>query len=307
MKQPKQLHLIDSTNTAPNMRLETITPAMAKKYLEKNTRNRHLNEARVLQMARALKEGKWKLNGDAIRFDKNGNLVDGQHRLTACYLSGISLKTWVVRNLDEDVFDTIDQGKKRTASDILSVDGIAYGSRISAGARAIYDYLDGMPVKGGKQTANTLTNIEVAALVKNEIPELIDMGYSMFSDKRVKILLPAGPALAVYWLTTQIDEDKSQEFFDKLRTGENLKGDSPILVLRNRLMAHRGSEAKVPVRHLFSWTIKAWNAFYSGKPIRVLRHSSQEAFPRIKGLDAAPLAARIVKEPMQQKRVTRND
>ena len=63
--------------------VKTITPAQAKKLLERNTNNRPVSKPHVKFLCGVIRRGEWKLNGDAIRFNSE-RLVDGQHRLAAC-------------------------------------------------------------------------------------------------------------------------------------------------------------------------------------------------------------------------------
>mgnify|MGYP000517583782 CR=1 FL=1 len=69
--------------------VELITPQMACEMLKKQRNVRVLKRKEVERYVRALKRG-WKLNGETIKFDKDGYLIDGQHRLTACAESGIA-------------------------------------------------------------------------------------------------------------------------------------------------------------------------------------------------------------------------
>ena len=58
---------------------ERITPEMAKEYLGMNTDNyRKLNNGRVLTYSADMKNGKWQMNGESIKFSENGALMDGQ-------------------------------------------------------------------------------------------------------------------------------------------------------------------------------------------------------------------------------------
>ena len=66
----------------------TITPEEAAKMLETNQRNRNVSKNAVAAMARDMTAGHWRLNGEAIRIDGDGNLIDGQHRFSACVMSG---------------------------------------------------------------------------------------------------------------------------------------------------------------------------------------------------------------------------
>ena len=62
--------------------VETITPQLAKAYLEKNKDNRKTSRHRIGIYSRDMRSGKW-TPGSPISFFDNGDLADGQHRLLA--------------------------------------------------------------------------------------------------------------------------------------------------------------------------------------------------------------------------------
>ena len=97
--------------------IETITPEIAKEYLLHNRVNRVLRNRAVEELMRDMKAGAFKLTHQGIAFDKEGSLVDGQHRLTAIALSGCTVKRMVTRGLDEDCPAEIDTGKVRSYRD----------------------------------------------------------------------------------------------------------------------------------------------------------------------------------------------
>ena len=74
---------------------------------------------------------------------------------------------------------------------------------------------------------------------------------------------------------------------DGLLTGVGLDARSPIMMLRNRILSYKGEAHKLPAFERLALTIKAWNAFYSGKILSILKWNSRgsgknaEAFPRI--------------------------
>lgn len=106
-------------------RLTLVTPAMAREWLERNTDNRPLRPGVVDGFLSAYRRGEWKITHQGIAFAKSGRLLDGQHRLT--FISELPDKTVVPMNvsneLEEDAFDCIDQGFKRTTSDLYGVSG----------------------------------------------------------------------------------------------------------------------------------------------------------------------------------------
>lgn len=107
--------------------VETITPEMAKEYLTHNTANRTLRSKVLAYMVRDMKNGKWKLTHQGIAFDNKGNLVDGQHRLTAIAMAGVPIQMMVTRDVDDDAILNIDTGGPRTPSDAFKIRGLLSG------------------------------------------------------------------------------------------------------------------------------------------------------------------------------------
>src|SRR3954466_6916862 len=58
-----------------------VTPALAMDWLDVNFRNRSVNARDIDRINRDLLAGEFEFLGDPIRFGKNGELYDGQHRL----------------------------------------------------------------------------------------------------------------------------------------------------------------------------------------------------------------------------------
>ena len=63
------------------MRKMTITPEIAREMLKKNTNNRPLSKRTLSRYVQLMKNGEWGITTDAIGFDVNGRLINGQHRL----------------------------------------------------------------------------------------------------------------------------------------------------------------------------------------------------------------------------------
>ena len=76
---------------------------------------------------------------DTIRrqFDENGGILDGQHRLQACVLSGVPFQTIVMSGVPRDTFDTLDCGRARTTSQVLQMEGVKYNAVIASIIRGV--------------------------------------------------------------------------------------------------------------------------------------------------------------------------
>lgn len=115
--------------------LETITPEMAREYLKHNTKNRKIRQQHCLNMVRDMQSGDWQMNGESIKFNCDGQLLDGQHRLTAITKAERPVQMLVVRGIDRDSVKTIDAGAKRTAGDALTFHGAKSANSLSAACR----------------------------------------------------------------------------------------------------------------------------------------------------------------------------
>jgi hypothetical protein len=81
--------------------VETITPEMAAKYLERNNSNRKINKGRVTVYAKDMIDNNW-TDGSPIGFFADGDLADGQHRLLAIVESGVPVVMTVIYNLAKE-------------------------------------------------------------------------------------------------------------------------------------------------------------------------------------------------------------
>src|SRR6266536_2619441 len=103
---------------------EAIGPDKAVEYLElRNAKQRHYDPNYSRFLAREMMAKNWKVNGESIKFSEEEHLLDGQHRLHAVFLAKMEVPFLVARGLPEDVFDSLDQGKKRTVAAVLGMRG----------------------------------------------------------------------------------------------------------------------------------------------------------------------------------------
>lgn len=103
------------------MEVESITPKKAKEYMRKNINNprgKHLSRSHVKELADDMAAGLWQLNAEAIVFDEDGFLKNGQHRLAAVILSGVTIETVVIRGVSRDV-DIYDITLRRTINQMI--------------------------------------------------------------------------------------------------------------------------------------------------------------------------------------------
>lgn len=107
----------------PWVELHWITPENAQKVLDKrNGKNRKMREWWAKILAHSMSTGNWHITTSSIGFDSDGNLVNGQHTLRACVISGKPIKSFVAFNLHPRSFEVIDIGVKRRVQDQLRME-----------------------------------------------------------------------------------------------------------------------------------------------------------------------------------------
>lgn len=255
--------------------VETITPDRAAAYLSKNDLNRPVSPGWVVALAAAMARGEWKVNGEAIKFAKSGRLMDGQHRLHAILKAGIPQPMVVARDLDEDTFDTLDQGKKRTSADVLSMRGEKNAPALASAARAM------IAIRRGGNFAGYCSAIEIENILDTH-PDLRRWVDAYAGSKAKTFMTSLFPAVLTLGARKH-DEEVAEVFLQQVATGANLAPKSPALSLRERMIeSHTSGSKRLKTPAIAAITIKAWNAFAHGKQVGVLRYSPDEIFPTVR-------------------------
>lgn len=105
---------------------EVVTPEIAKRYLGQMVNNRPVLNSRVEFLADVMKKGNFRANGECIKFNEDGFLCDGQHRLEAIVRSGCAVKMSILRGCPTEDFVTYDTPLNRRPSDLISFESRYY-------------------------------------------------------------------------------------------------------------------------------------------------------------------------------------
>lgn len=277
---------VSTETTKPTTSVVYVDPAMARRVLQANTRNRPISEHHVRKLMREMADGRWKFNGEAIKWSIDHILLDGQHRMTA--LSRMSddfgpLPFLVVRGLPTDTQDTMDQGRVRAAGDQLVIDGVVgRDSKVVAGAIRVYGAWHSGALFRDKG-AYSMSNPQVLEWAREHPVEMLIMDDLIDSHLR-RVKMRPSVTLAIMLTLRQVDADAQREFAQMLYTGVGLEKGSPIIALRERLDRIRELKIRTPDRDLIALTIMAWNAWREGRSIARLQRPrngvwTAETFP----------------------------
>lgn len=264
-----------------NAQLLTITPHLASIWLGENKlRNRPLKAHHIAYLAECMCKGEWRINGEPIIKSRNGNLLDGQHRLTAVVESGITIKSWIVFGVDEECFHTIDSGRSRIAADVLGFSGYKNATTLAAAVRILDLYITGQMEKRWHEVR--LSGEEYLELIKR-YPSIIESVDCCAGNKQIKALMPPSVSSFTHYLFGMISQTARDYFFSHLADGADLPKYHPILALRDRLISNRASKGKLSQLDLCAIVIKAWNSYRRGNKLKCLKWTrsgeSVESFP----------------------------
>ena len=262
--------------------VETITPEKASEYLGLVIENnRHEIPPAMSDYAADMKAGRWKLNGETIKFNSNGEIIDGANRLRACIKAGVDFTTVVVRGIESrGTFATIDTGRPRTLAHIITMHKEKNAKGCAALVSALLMYEKGWaPHQGG----SGMTRVqEETFFLKNAASIRISVEWSSTISHRCKLLTPREFAFLKHSLS-KIDEETATGFLDTFASGANIGKDDPVFILRKRMEKNMTDITKLSSVTKLAFGIKAWNATRTGEAIRCMKWSrygkNREDFP----------------------------
>ena len=263
----------------------TITPEQAADWLDKtNNKNRTILPARVTEYARQIRLGLWQRNGQAIIFDWDGHLLDGQHRLAGCVKANTAFKSDVTFGVDPAAFGTIDRGRPRNLSTILQLEG--YGTHTSLAGLVSMLWREEKTVDAWQRSIAPNSE-EAKDFIRRHpgIESYCPVPTSVVKIYRSKLL----PAYFQYRFAKK-DPVAKDEFFRILCDGGDTSTGNPPAVLRDKLIMYMMKIERLDEKARMALTIKAWNAFRKGQGIQQLNwrgnptpaYPKPELFPSIK-------------------------
>lgn len=270
----------------------TFTPELAEAALKKRGDLwRKLKERKVEEYGTMmLREGGWRLDGSPIRLKLNGDLIDGQHRLTASIRTGKSFTTVIVCGPIEQ-HPQMDTGVSRTLVDWLRREGHTSCTDLAALIRLHYMWnVTGRDLSKSKGRAAPAHETLLDVFEDNPgIVDAIHFGIKVYSRAAIKGLIARSWISHLHYLfsTEGGDEELSTEFWNSV-SDPHTQEDMHILLRMTLLRMHeqvkRAGVMKNPVSY-YALTIKTWNAWVTDSPMKALRYRAvgekKEPFPKI--------------------------
>jgi hypothetical protein len=237
-----------------------IDPKTAKIILDtRNEKNRPAKPNKVQQFAADMATDRWGLTGDTIKFGTNGQLLDGQNRLSASAKSGKSFRTHVVFGIDPTLFGRMDIGKPRNAADVLHIAGFKYAAALAAAIRWAH-LLDTDPYN--RETLQPEFVLELARGKYADMEPFLKFGREI----NQQFPHPAGQVAALIYNFAKRDSDKARNFVRAWQRGDRNGKYQIIDLMQAQLHSQRANNnGRIHELARAGIIIKAWNIFRAGQ------------------------------------------
>lgn len=281
--------------------ITTITPEIAADMMTRSKEAGALNrltKSKVAKLARQLKKGLWRLNGEPIITSETGKIIDGHHRLEACRMTKVAIETVLVSETPEDILDTIDTGASRSIADTLHLAGHhakpgLLGALGKAVGYLINSQREGHPLKNAQPPACEISEwLHQHSDLETKCLSVIE---------RTSKVLPAAPKSLVAYsyleAMTSAEPALIDQFFERVISGFGITAGDPAGAMRELFLVEvpAKNKSKRPFGNveMCARILKAINASIHGERLQKLTWSARkEEFPIIgPGLHLEPKPA----------------
>lgn len=267
----------------PTAEFMTITPKMAEEWLRTAIdNNRPLRDKWIDQLARDMKAKLWMVTAQAIQFDDEERLFDGQHRLKACILAATPFTSLVARNLPEQAMQAVDMGRPRRMADYLywrkETDVFILSSVIKLSYLLEHGHLASWEWKWlGASNPAAMQWLE-------RHPEIRESVLASRPLRNDPLKITASVAGAFHWGAFREWPEETTNFIEELSSGTRLDKGHPIIAYRNWLVRTRDKKIKYDQRIKLATLIKVFTWVLEGKTMSsmdVWQQSRAELFPEL--------------------------
>lgn len=222
------------------------------------------------------------LTGNPIKFDSNGNDIDGQHRILAHIEANKNMETLVVYGLKpEAILQTDRNAPRNMAISELLFEGQSTGEKpttksVSYRARELTICKHWLNQTG--TSARSEHELDTFRKSKQQILEKVLFRFENESIRRAGVQT----AIAMYFDKAK-DQAKAKEFLESLGgDGNSLPPGSPILCLRNYLIRTSGgsgiSKGGNKLRDDYKVTVAMIHAHYNNKSVKNISRQDRWEF-----------------------------
>lgn len=253
-----------------------ICPVLAETILANhNKKNRYLSEHRAQQFATDYKLGNWHAEaGHRILFDRDGQLISGQHRCRMVCIINEPVKFDVLFGLDPNIRMVDDTGKSKTVSDVLAAMGKDSDPKVGG---IIKQVIYGMA--GGRDRISPAAAIDYYDKMKEGIKFVLNAVSQESKKAKISYAPILGAAVRAYYYCPN-DRAKLREFLEVLATGQSSNpAHYGINSFRDFVRSSASSRTAADVGIQYQKAEAAIAAWFEGADVATAKRRSYELFP----------------------------
>ena len=251
-----------------------VSPAIASIWLEKLAPNRNIRQNAVERMINDLKKGNWIFQPQPIIFNQSGELIDGQHRLWAIVMSGVSMPCLVAFGWPTEVQQVVDQQANRSVADICKIKkGMSIGNIHAAVATAMITH-------SPECAAGNLSKMDILYFLEKHLDAIVFAVKTFTHNVRgVTVASVMAPVARAYYTA---NHERLRQFGEILSEGkyQDFNKDEAALKLRNYLIKLvRPDRGKLERKSLYRKSAFALQNFLAKKSCPRISEIVSEPFP----------------------------
>lgn len=262
----------------------TVDQELAQKLLLHNPKgaNRKAKLASVRYYAEQMVAEDWQKTGQPLIFTDEDILIDGQHRLLACYFTGHSFTTYVITKVPHfaNIFAYIDSGRARTATDALMTAGLnGLSSVISQAVLLNHLYQNNaLKVKGAAKAISRPTSIDVVRVAMAH-PPLGEAAHLQMAEYKTATDIIKFKPVAVF-CAWQIVENFNTDTLDEFMAALSDSSIPMFAGVRKTFADDTESAEPMSKAGRLAYVIKLFNAWYTKQNLKRVTVRIDETFPR---------------------------
>lgn len=256
-----------------------LTPDTATAMLFQNRRNRSLRPAKMREYARAMADGRWESDHpDTIAFAKNGDLINGQHRLTAQVESETALIVNVAFGCSESARLTVDGHMGKSLGDRMWIAGVNVGETATDARRTAEI---AVRVWNGPLARKDVPPPDLMAQFIREYHDALRFTVDLFGGKQRGRLTTAPVKAAIARAYYHVSAEKLARFVAVFLTGESagVLEERNIILARNWILEGKYARNSNSAGEIYRRIARALEAFANGEALKQLKDIGYDPFP----------------------------
>lgn len=252
-----------------------IDAPMAQRFLDSMVDNRPVKKRVVDGMVRSMIRGDFPFIADTVRFNDNGELIDGEHRCRAIIAAsatrrGLTIPALVVWGLNPRTRMYMDQGVVRRAADQVA---LGLKRKNASKLAAVANILIRWDANAHLTTNLKPTTSEVYSYVEEHVG-LLEIAVHHQAELVRGIGYGTAACAAVFARTYGVDAKYAEYFYEALADGVDLIPSQPLHTLRQALITRPRKENWQPLDTMFA-IIRMWNAERRDETMRKLQFPAE--------------------------------